>query len=334
MSLLGVDLNITMLGFGSWGLPLAILLQKNGHNVTAWDANADYVDEIAKTRKNSSLPDIIIPDSIKITSDVHIAAKDADVFVCTLVSKSLSRYAPLFSEYFTSEKIIVSGSKGLEESSQKRISEYLHSLGKSDVVVLTGPTHAEEVLLGIPTTILAACKNKNTAQAVQGLFSSDTFRVYTSTDVIGAEIGGALKNVIAIAAGSSDGLGFGDNTKAALITRGIAEITRLGVALGADAATFSGLSGIGDLIVTCTSRHSRNWQAGNALAQGLSLQDTLTKVGRVAEGVDTAATALRLAKSVGVEMPIVEEINRVLFEGKSPKAAVSDLMMRELKSES
>ncbi|MCL2199933.1 MAG: NAD(P)-dependent glycerol-3-phosphate dehydrogenase [Defluviitaleaceae bacterium] len=324
---------ITMIGFGSWGIPLGCLLDRNGHFVTAWDSSETYVDMLNKTGKSDCLPDMVIPSSIKITNDIAAAAQGSEIFVCTLTSKNLGKFAPMFAEHFTEGTIIVSGSKGLEEASQKRISEYLRSLGKSEVAVLTGPSHAEEVLLNIPTAILAASDNEKAAAVVQEIFSSDTFRVYTSTDLIGAEIGGALKNVIALAAGCSDGLGFGDNTKAALITRGIAEITRLGVAMGADAATFGGLSGIGDLIVTCTSQHSRNWQAGNALAQGNTLEQTLKKVGRVAEGIDTAATALELAHKYDIKMPIVEEINRVLFEGKSPKDAVTDLMLRELKRE-
>lgn len=324
--------NIFMIGFGSWGIPLACVLAKNGHSVTAWDGSEVYVNELIKTRKNSCFPDTVIPESINITNDIT-SAQNADIFICTLTSKNIGKTAPLFTDYFTKEKIIVSGSKGLEEESQKRISEYLKSIGKSQVVVLTGPSHAEEVLLNIPTAVLAASENNEIAKVVQEIFSSDTFRVYTSTDVIGAEVGGALKNVIAVAAGCSDGLGFGDNTKAGLITRGIAEITRLGVAMGAKEKTFGGLSGIGDLIVTCTSKHSRNWQAGFSLAKGNSLEQTLKNVGRVAEGIDTAQTALQLAQKYKVEMPIVEEINRVIFENKSPKDAVTDLMQRELKME-
>jgi glycerol-3-phosphate dehydrogenase (NAD(P)+) len=321
---------ITIIGFGSWGIPLGILLQKNGCDVTAWD-NENYVNELKKTRRNNYLPDVVVPSCIKITSDVAEASEGAEIFLIALASRAITKVAPLFN---FSDKIVVCASKGLEETRNIRISEYLQEISAAArVAVLTGPTHAEEVLKGIPTAIVAASEDEKTAETVQNIFSAENFRVYTSTDVIGAELGGALKNVIAIAAGASDGLGFGDNTKAALITRGIAEITRLGVAMGAKEQTFAGLSGIGDLIVTCTSKHSRNWRAGNSLAKGNPLEKVLREIGAAVEGVDTAKAALQLARKNKIEMPIVEEINRVLFEGKSPKDAVVDLMRRELKEE-
>jgi len=324
---------ISVIGFGSWGIALASVLDKNGHDVTAWD-NEAYVNELIETRRNNYLPEVVIPSSIKITHDIETAAKHAEIFVLGLTSKAVSITAPIFAPYFTEGKIVVSGAKGLEETSQIRISQYLQKICNGcSVAVLTGPSHAEEVLKNIPTTIVAAAEDEKIAEIVQDIFLSESFRVYTSTDLIGAEIGGALKNVIAVAAGCSDGLGFGDNTKAALITRGIAEITRLGVAMGAKEQTFAGLSGIGDLIVTCTSQHSRNWRAGSMLAKGKMLDDVLKEVGMVVEGVDTAKTALQLARKYNVEMPIVEEINKVIFENKSPKDAVVDLMLRERKEE-
>jgi len=325
-------MKISVIGFGSWGIALASVLCKNGHDVTAWDSNAEYVSELAKTRRNSYL-DIAVPSCIAVTSDVS-DANGAEVFVLALPSKSIGCAVPLFAPYFCGGKIVVNCSKGFEESRKLRISEYLREVsGDIRVVSLTGPSHAEEVLRNIPTALVAASEDESAVQEVQNIFSSNNFRVYTSSDLIGAEMGGALKNVIALAAGCSDGLGFGDNTKAALITRGIAEISRLGVAMGAKESTFAGLSGIGDLIVTCTSRHSRNWRAGFSLANGNSLADTLKNIGMVVEGVDTAKTALELACRHGVSMPIIEEINKVLFENKSPKAAVADLMMREIGGE-
>ncbi|MCL2372744.1 MAG: NAD(P)-dependent glycerol-3-phosphate dehydrogenase [Defluviitaleaceae bacterium] len=326
--------NITMIGFGSWGIALACLLDRNGHKVAAWDSNADYVGRLAVSRQNEYLPGVVIPQSICITSDAAVAAKTADIFVFALPSKGLGVIPQLFAGFFKPGVVIVSVSKGFDEGSQARICEYLqgHAPGCA-VVALTGPSHAEEVIKGVPTAVVAASACEAAAETVQHVFSTDTFRVYTSTDVIGVELGGAIKNVIALAAGCSDGLGLGDNTKAALITRGIAEITRLGVAMGAKEQTFGGLSGIGDLIVTCTSQHSRNWRAGYLLAKGKGLGEVLAEVGMVVEGAATAETALQLARKFNVEMPIVEEINNVLFAGKTPDEAVRDLMLRGMKDE-
>lgn len=327
--------NITIIGFGSWGIALACLLDKNGHKITAWDNSAEYVNEITETRKNSYLPDILIPKSIKITNDPLDAAASADIYVLALPSKALDLVQSKFAQYFSSgNPTIVSVSKGLEETRKIRICQYLKEIAPNcAVAALTGPSHAEEVTKNIPTAVVVASENEKTAQEVQAIFTGDNFRVYTSTDLIGAEIGGALKNVIALAAGCSDGLGFGDNTKAALITRGIAEITRLGVAMGAQERTFAGLSGIGDLIVTCTSRHSRNWRAGYLLANGKNLDEMLTEIGMVVEGVTTAKTAQQLAENHNVNMPIVEEINKIIFNNKPPKDAVADLMLRERTTE-
>jgi len=322
----------TIIGFGSWGIALAHLLVQNGHTVTGWD-NPAYIEKLRKNGINEYLPNVAIPDGVRLTDNVEAAA-DADLFVVALSTKAIPAAAPAFSQYFTQEKIVVIVSKGLEESRQIRLSQYLSEISAGcKIAVLTGPSHAEEVAQGIPTTVLAASECEEAAKIVQTVFSTESFRVYTSSDLLGAEMGGALKNVIALAAGISDGLGFGDNAKAALITRGIAEITRLGIAMGAKPQTFAGLSGTGDLIVTCTSVHSRNWRAGNLLAKGNSLEATLTEIGAAVEGVNTAKTALSFAKKYDVEMPIVEEINRVLFENKSPKAAVADLMRREPKDE-
>lgn len=323
-------MKISIIGFGSWGIPLGCLLHKNGHEITAWD-NAEYVEKLRKARRNEYLPGAEIPPEIEITSDISAAAAVAEMFVLALPSRAIGKIAPMFAPFFSRRAVVVNTAKGFVEG--LRISQYLQKTCENPVAVLTGPSHAEEVLKGIPTTVVAASEDENIARLVQETFSCKTFRVYTSSDVTGAEMGGALKNVIALAAGCSDGLGFGDNTKAALITRGIAEITRLGVAMGADERTFAGLSGIGDLIVTCTSKHSRNWQAGFALAQGKALADVRAEIGAAVEGVDTAAAALNLAREHGVDMPIIEETNKILFESKSPKEAVVALMLRERKHE-
>ncbi|MCL1883951.1 MAG: NAD(P)-dependent glycerol-3-phosphate dehydrogenase [Defluviitaleaceae bacterium] len=324
---------ICVIGFGTWGIALASHLDKKGYEVTAWD-NEEYIGKISRTRKNEYLKDVVISDSIGLTADIGCATGAADIFVCTLTSKVIGEVLPKFAPFISDGQIIVSTSKGLENKSLMRLSQYIKGVARNaQVAVLTGPSHAEEVLKSIPTAVVAASEDEKIAEIVQDVFLSENFRVYTSTDIIGAEIGGALKNVVALAAGCSDGLGFGDNTKAALITRGIAEITRLGVAMGAKEQTFAGLSGIGDLIVTCTSSHSRNWCAGSLLAKGKKLDDVIAEIGLVAEGVNTAKSALKLAEKFNVTMPIVEEINKILFEGKNPKTAVTDLMLRRRREE-
>ena len=324
--------NITVIGFGSWGIALACLLANNGHNVTAWEFNPDMAARLNADREHKAfLPGIKIPDSIHITSNVDEAASGADIYLVTLPSHAIETAIHQFVPYFK-DKIVASASKGLVGG--RRICEYIASHAPDcKIASLTGPSHAEEVSRGMPTTVVAAATDEAVAKAVQDIFSGSNFRVYTTTDVLGAELGGAIKNVIALAAGIVDGLGFGDNTKAALMTRGLAEIARLGVAMGADEHTFAGLSGIGDLIVTCTSPHSRNWRAGNLLASGKQAGEVLKEIGMVVEGVHTAKTALELARMHGVDMPIVEEINKVLFKNKNPKDAVVDLMLRDKKDE-
>jgi glycerol-3-phosphate dehydrogenase (NAD(P)+) len=324
--------NITVIGFGSWGIALACLLAKNGHNVTAWEFNPAVAAQLDAEREHKTfLPGIKIPKAITITSDAAKAAEGAEIFLVTLPSHAMVSVIPQFVPHFTG-KIVVSASKGLVDG--KRICEFLSELAPDcKIASLTGPSHAEEVARNMPTTVVAASFWEETAKTVQDIFSGGNFRVYTTCDIMGAELGGAVKNVIALAAGIVDGLGFGDNTKAALMTRGLAEIARLGVAMGADEHTFAGLSGIGDLIVTCTSKHSRNWRAGNLLAKGKSTEDVLKEIDMVVEGIHTAKTARQLAREYGVDMPIVDEINKVLFEGKNPKDAVVDLMLRDKKDE-
>ena len=324
--------NIAVIGFGSWGIALACLLAENGHNVNAWEFDPDVAARLDAEREHKTfLPGVKIPDTICITHDTEKAAGNADVFLITLPSHAIACAIPQFVPYFKG-KIVVSASKGLVDG--KRICQFLEEIAPNcKIAGLTGPSHAEEVGRHMPTTVVAASTCEETAKTVQDIFSVGNFRVYTTLDIIGAELGGAVKNVIALAAGIVDGLGFGDNTKAALMTRGLAEIARLGVAMGADEHTFAGLSGIGDLIVTCTSQHSRNWRAGNLLAKGKPADDVLKEVGMVVEGIHTAKTAQELAHKYGVEMPIVDEINKVLFEGKNPKDAVVDLMLRNKKDE-
>jgi glycerol-3-phosphate dehydrogenase (NAD(P)+) len=325
---------ITIIGFGSWGIALACLLNKNGHEVIMFEPNAALADMLAKSRENErSLPGIKIPEAVKITAD-PVCAAEGVVLVVALNSKDITTVMPQVAPLLEEGKILVNASKGLIESGQKRITEYLKELAPAcEVACLSGPSHAEEVSREMPTSVVAASACEKTAVKLQDIFSGNFFRVYTSSDIIGVELGGVLKNVIALAAGVSDGLGFGDNTKAGLITRGIAEIARLGVAMGANLQTFAGLSGIGDLIVTCTSRHSRNRRAGTLLAGGKNAEAVLSEVNMAVEGINTAKTVLALAKNYGVDMPIVEEVNKILFENKNPKDAAVDLMQREKRNE-
>ena len=323
---------IITVGFGSWGIALACLLAKNGHKVTLWEDNAAIAKKLLADRENKDfLPGIAISDEILITTNPK-AAQNADIVVFAMASHSIVHNMQLLLPYLSDKQILVSTSKGLIDN--KRICQYLESVAPMcRIACMSGPSHAEEVSRQVPTAVVAASTCETTAEAVQDAFSCDSFRVYTTSDVVGCELGGAIKNVIALAAGIVDGLDLGDNSKAALMTRGSVEIARLGVAMGADQHPFAGLSGIGDLIVTCTSRHSRNWRAGNLLARGYSVEQVLTEVGMVVEGIHTAKSALTLAREHGVEMPIVEEINKVLFEGKKAADAVRDLMMRGKKDE-
>lgn len=322
---------IAVLGSGSWGTSLSILLHNNGHKVYLWSFKSEEAKSIREKRENVEfLPEIKIPDNIVVTDSEQEAVQDADIIVFATPSKFVRSISEKFSHYINENQIIVNVAKGLEDGTLYRLSEVIESvIPKVHICVLSGPSHAEEVARGIPTTCVASCKDIKIAEQIQNIFMSPLFRVYTNTDIIGVEIGGALKNVIALAAGTSDGLGFGDNTKAALMTRGIVEIARLGVAMGAETETFAGLSGIGDLIVTCTSMHSRNRRAGILLGQGKTLDETLKQIHQVVEGVNTAKAAYDLANKYNVKMPITAEINKVLFEGKSAKQAVADLMTRD-----
>lgn len=324
-------IKVSVLGAGSWGTALAILLANNGHEVTLWSVLKNEVDLLNTNREHTEkLPGVKLPDNIVVTLDLEAACKDKELIVFAVASPYVRSTAKLAAPYIVEGQIIVNVAKGIEEDTLFTLSDILEEeIKQADIAVLSGPSHAEEVSHGIPTTCVVGAKTKKTAHFIQDVFMSDKFRVYTSPDVIGIELGGSLKNVIALAAGVADGLGFGDNTKAALMTRGIAEMSRLGVAMGGRIETFSGLSGVGDLIVTCTSKHSRNRSAGYLIGKGRTMQEAMEEVKQVVEGVYSAKAALGLAEKYEVSMPIVEQINKVLFEGKSSIDAVNDLLLRD-----
>ncbi|WP_313891000.1 NAD(P)H-dependent glycerol-3-phosphate dehydrogenase [Psychrobacillus sp.] len=329
---------ITVLGAGSWGTALAMVLAGNNHDCLLWSHRENQALEINDNHTNKKyLPDTLLPSNLKATSDFEQAIKHASTIIIAVPTKAIRGVCQDMKDLLVEKKLIVHVSKGIEPDSLKRISEMisdeLPANGVGAIVVLSGPSHAEEVVLQYPTTITAASENLDAAKKVQDLFMNNYFRVYTNDDVIGVEIGAALKNVIALGAGIVDGLGYGDNAKAALITRGLAEISRLGISLGAEAYTFFGLTGMGDLIVTCTSVHSRNWRAGNMLGKGASLDTVLEEMGMVVEGVRTTKAAHQLAKRQQVDMPITEALYSVLFENENPKDAVDILMLRTKKHE-
>ena len=326
-------MKIAVIGSGSWGSAISVLLAEKGNDVYLWSWIQEETDRLNRDRENKEfLPGIPFPDNITCTHDMKECIENAEVIVTAAPSPATRTTAKQMAPFVKKGQIIVNISKGLE--GELRLSEvYKSEIPQADVAVLSGPSHAEEVSRRIPTTVVIASKSKESAEFLQDVFMTEHFRVYTSSDVIGVELGGALKNVIALCAGISDGLGYGDNTKAALITRGMAEMSRLGVAMGADAATFAGLSGIGDLIVTGTSTLSRNHTAGTLLGQGLSLEETLKKVHMVVEGVNTATAAYELAKKYGVTTPIIDQAYAVLYQGVNPRDAVNNLMTRRKKSE-
>ncbi len=329
-----MTMRVAVLGAGSWGTTLAVLIAERGHAVTLWDHDREQLDRMAAERENRRyLPGITIPEGVKVQPELESALDRADVTLYVVPSHALravgSRVAAI-----GPRGIPVCATKGLELDTLKRCSEVLaETLGDPDPVTLVGPSHAEEVSRGIPTSIVAAARDEARARTVQQLCSGPRFRVYTNTDVAGCEYGAALKNVIAIAAGVCDGLGYGDNTKGALLTRGLAEITRLGVAMGGRRDTFYGLTGMGDLITTAMSRHSRNRHVGERLGKGESLTDILGHMVMVAEGVNTARAARDLGRRHAVELPITEQVCAILFDGITPRQALDALMTRDLKSE-
>ena len=328
---------ISVIGSGGWGIALAILLHENGHNLTIWSFDKKEVEELKETRQNKAkLPNILISNDIEVTNDLKEAVSDKDILVLAVPSKVIRSVSKSLKDIIKDNQIIVNVAKGLEEDTLKTMTDIIEEELKEknpQVAVLSGPSHAEEVGKGIPTTCVVSAHNKELTLYLQNIFMNPSFRVYTSPDMIGVEIGGALKNVIALAAGIADGLNYGDNTKAALITRGIKEISTLGVAMGGEQSTFYGLTGLGDLIVTCASMHSRNRRAGILLGQGKTLDEAIKEVNMVVEGVYSAKSALMAAKKYNVEIPIIEQVNAVLFENKNAAEAVNELMIRDKKLE-
>ena len=329
--------DISVIGSGSWGTAVTYLLAKNGHSVKLWSYFAEESQRLARERENKEfLPGVILPDTVLFTNDIKEALMGSELVITAVPSHAMRTTAEAMKPFIdTRAQTILNISKGLEEGTMMRLSQVITDcIPSARVAVMSGPSHAEEVGKLMPTTNVVSCKDIALAKRIQNIMMSPTFRVYTNTDMIGVELGGSLKNVIALCAGIVDGLGFGDNTKAALMTRGIAEISRLGTVMGANPDTFAGLSGIGDLIVTCTSMHSRNRRAGILIGQGKNLSQALEEVHMVVEGVRTAAAAHALAEKYEVEMPICREAYLVLFEGKSAREAVNDLMLRSKKHES
>ena len=327
--------NIGIIGAGSWGTALAKLLSDNGHRITIYSAIASEIEMLRKYHEQrEKLPGVMLPEDMEFTTRIEEAIAGMELIVLAVPSPFTRNTAKAMCEYVSDGQLIVSVAKGLEDETFDTLSGIIkEEIPQCRVVVLCGPTHAEEVGKGVPTAIVAGSKDKNDAEYVQDVFMNEVFRVYTSDDPYGMELGGALKNVIALAAGIADGLGYGDNTKAALITRGIHEIARLGVACGGRRETFEGLTGIGDLIVTCASMHSRNRRAGILIGQGKTADEAMEEVNQIVEGVYSAKAAMHLAAKHGVDMPVIEQVNRILFEGKKASEAMVDLMTRDRKSE-
>lgn len=322
-----------VVGSGAWGTALAIRLCKNGHNVTMWTFEKDLIPEMEATHRNPRLPGAVLPEELKISGD-YSCISGCKLVVMASPSLPLRSVCRAAAPYIDEDAVVVSVTKGLEQGTHKRMSEIVAEETGKEVVVLTGPSHAEEVSIDVPTGLLAASADQHLGEFVQDAFMSNTLRVYTSADPMGAELAAALKNVIALCAGITDGLGFGDNTKAMLMTRGLTETARLGIAMGARKDTFTGLAGVGDLIVTCTSMHSRNRRAGILIGQGKTAQEAMQEVGAVVEGYYAAKSAYELGKAMGIEMPITEAAYQVLYEGADVKQAVQALLSRQRKAES
>ncbi|MGM0395782.1 MAG: NAD(P)H-dependent glycerol-3-phosphate dehydrogenase [Bacillota bacterium] len=330
-----METRVVVLGGGSWGTALSVLLTKKGIKTDLWVRSDEQAKIMAENRMNKRyLPDIELPEELSIGSDLVTKIDQSNIVVLAVPTHSIRALLEQLKGAVKSDQIIVNVAKGIENTTKKRISEIVYEyFPENQFVVLSGPSHAEEVALEIPTTVVSASKSKNVAEYIQDVFSCPTFRIYTNPDVIGVELGGALKNIIALGAGISDGLGYGDNTKAALMTRGIYEMSKLGVELGADADTFSGLSGIGDLIVTCTSMHSRNRRAGILIGKGYSMEDAADEIGMVVEGIKTTKSTIELAGDIGIDMPITREIYNVLYNGADVRDSVGKLMGRSMKHE-
>ncbi len=331
-------MKVSVLGAGGWGTTLAILLHYNGHDVILWENEKSYAKELIKKHVNSRyLPGVSIPKEMKISYDLGESTGDKNLIILAVPSQFLRSVVKKINFSDIKNSILVSVSKGIEKGTLLTMTQMLkdvHPLLANDQIgVLSGPSHAEEVSRSIPTAVTAASEEPVTSKSIQAAFMNSYFRVYSSTDILGVELGGAFKNVIAIGAGIIDGAGFGDNTKAAIMTRGVSEISRLGSAMGAHPETFAGLSGMGDLIVTCMSKHSRNRYVGEQLGKGKKLKQILKSMEMVAEGVETSRSASQLAKKFDVETPITNEVYKILFEDKDPVKATTDLMTRDMKME-
>lgn len=327
--------DIGIIGAGSWGTALAVLLHKNGCKVTLWSIIKEEIEMLKREHEHKDkLPGVKLPEEMVFTTELEEAIKEKDILVLAVPSPYTRSTSRSMKEYVAKGQIVVNVAKGIEEKSLLTLSQIIEEeIPQAEVAVLSGPSHAEEVGRGIPTTIVVGAKKKETAEYLQNIFMNETFRVYISPDVLGIELGAALKNVVALAAGIADGLGYGDNTKAALITRGITEIARLGTAMGGRFETFCGLTGIGDLIVTCASMHSRNRRAGILIGKGYSMEEAMKEVKMVVEGVYSAKAAMALAKKYQVQIPIIEQVNAVLFDNKAAADAVKELMIRDKKLE-
>lgn len=326
---------IGVIGAGSWGTALALLLHTNGHQVTVWSIMESEIEMLKTAHEHKDkLPGVKLPENMEFTTNLQAAIEGKDMLVLAVPSPFTRSTSKMMRQYVEEGQVIVNVAKGIEENTLMTLSEIIEQeIPQADVAVMSGPSHAEEVGRKIPTTIVVGANTKKTAEFISNCFMNEVFRVYISPDVLGIELGGSLKNVVALAAGIADGLGYGDNTKAALITRGIAEITRLGVAMGGKAESFSGLSGIGDLIVTCASMHSRNRRAGVLIGQGKTMDEAMKEVKMVVEGVYSAKAAMQLSEKFDIQLPIIEQVNKVLFENKSAAEAVKELMLRDKKIE-
>lgn len=326
---------VGVMGAGSWGTALALLLHKNGHEVTVWSISEDEVVMLRESREHrSKLPGVTLPENMIFTSDMETAIKGKDFIVLAVPSPFTRSTAKKMCPFVAEGQIIVDVAKGIEETTLMTLSQQIEDeIPQANVAVLSGPSHAEEVGRGIPTIVVIGAKTEETASYLQKMFMNEVFRVYISPDILGMELGGSLKNVIALAAGIADGLGYGDNTKAALITRGIHEISKLGVAMGGSIESFTGLTGMGDLIVTCASVHSRNRKAGYLIGQGRTMQEAMDEVQMVVEGVYSTKAAVKLGEKYGVDLPIINQVNAVLFENKNAAEAVKELMLRDGKAE-
>lgn len=328
-------MKIGVLGAGSWGTALAKVLGINGHDVTLWSALPAEIEMIQTHHELiDKLPGVKIPENVVATTDLEGTCKEKELIVFAVASPFVRMTAKKAAPYIKDGQLIVNVGKGIEADTLETLTDIIEEeIPQCEIAVLSGPSHAEEVSREIPTSCVVGARTEESAKLIQNIFMNEKFRIYTSPDIIGIELGGSIKNVIALAAGIADGLGYGDNTKAALMTRGIAEISRLGTAMGGKLETFSGLSGVGDLIVTCMSQHSRNRKAGYLMGQGLSMEEAMKEVKQVVEGVYSAKATLQLSKKYNIEMPIVEQVCQILFEGKSPKEAVNNLLLRDKRSE-